>query len=80
MRRVCQPPEGLYREVAPLIFALVGGQMGLRSNLKKLIQVGRHDAQITKTLQQRNVFTISPIEHSLVERENTVISIQQLHE
>ena len=44
-----------------------GAQHG--ANLKELVQVGRHDAQIAQAFQQRHIGALGPIQHAGVERE-----------
>jgi hypothetical protein len=53
--------------------------MGLGPNLEKFIQIGRHNAQVPKALQQWNVLAIGPVKHPLIESKNAVIAIEKHH-
>ena len=48
-----------------------------RANFEKLVQVGRHDAQVTQPFQQGYVGTRGPIQHAGVERKDALVAVQQ---
>ena len=51
--------------------------MRLCPHLKKLIQIGRHDAQIAQTLEHRYLRAVCPVQHPLIERQDAQIAVQQ---
>ena len=51
--------------------------MRQRAHLKKLIQVGRNNAQIAQALQQGHILTRYPVQHTLIKTKNTGITLQQ---
>jgi hypothetical protein len=51
--------------------------MWLGPNFKKLVQVGRHNAQVAQALQQGDVLAVRPVEYTFVESQNAVVSVKQ---
>ena len=47
-------------------------------HLEKFIQVGRNNAQVAQTLEQRNILAASPVEYPFVESKDAQIPIQQV--
>jgi len=56
-------------------FRVVDAVVQRSTDFKKLIQVGRHDAQVAQSLQQRDFCALCPIEHARVECEQTQIAV-----
>jgi hypothetical protein len=47
------------------------------AHLKKLVQIGRHDAQVAQALQQRDIGAPSPIQNTLVKAQDAFVAIKQ---
>ena len=77
MHRLGDAFKGTDRVLPTPIVGLVGTQMRLGTDFKKLVKIGRNNAQETQPLEQRNVFTLRPMQNTFVERENAVITVQQ---
>ena len=56
---------------------LSSSNVRLSAYLKKLIQVGGHDAQVAQPLQQWHVRTNRPIKHTLVKGQDAVVAVQK---
>jgi hypothetical protein len=69
--------EGVDRVRALEVAALHGGEVGRGAHFEKLVQVGRHDAQVAQALQQGHVRTARPVEHPLVESQDAVVAVQE---
>jgi hypothetical protein len=45
------------------------------AHFKELIEVGGHDAQVAQALEQGHIGSLGPIEHALIEGEQTQITV-----
>ena len=69
--------ERLHCELALVGVALTGTQMGFSPHFKKLVQIGRYDAQKPQSLQQRHVRAAGAVKHPCIESQNAVVAVQQ---
>ena len=75
MRNIRQPFERFNREQALVVLALVRRQMRFRPHFEELIEIGRNNAQVAKSLQQRHIFASDPIENPLVESQDALVPV-----
>src|SRR2546427_9176809 len=54
-----------------------GREVGRHTDFKKLVQIGRHDAQIPQALQQGHIRALGPVQHALIEGKNAMVAIQK---
>jgi hypothetical protein len=54
-----------------------GTQMQFGAHLEKLVQVGRHDAQVAQALQQGDIGAPSPVQNPLVKTQDAFIAVKQ---
>jgi hypothetical protein len=47
------------------------------ADFKKLVQIGRHDAQVAQTLQQGDIGAPSPVQNPLVKAQDAFIAVKQ---
>ena len=60
-----------------MVMGLGGTQVQLGAHLEKFIEVGRDDAQEPQSLQQRNIFALSPGQNPQVEVQQTLVAVQK---
>ncbi len=76
MQGCCEPLKRPHRKLPLAVTGLHGNHMGLGPHLEKFIQIGRHDAQVTQTLQQGHIAAHGPIQHTFVEGQDAVVAVQ----
>ena len=52
-------------------------QMQFGTHFKKLVQIGRHDAQIAQTLEQRHIGAPRPVQHAQVKAQDAFVAVKQ---
>jgi hypothetical protein len=51
--------------------------MQLGTHFKKLVQIGRHDAQISQTLEQRHIGAPRPVQNAQVKAQDAFVAVNQ---
>lgn len=77
MHALGQCPVGLDSRGAALFVGQARGVVRGEADLEKFVQVGRDDGQVAQPLQQRHVGTAGPVEHALVEGQNTLVAVEK---
>ncbi len=67
--------EGLRIDGSALLVADKCRQLGRKTHLEKLIQIGRHDGQVAQPLQQGHGRATGPVEYALIEGQNALIAV-----
>ena len=70
--------KGIRRVGSLAIVRALRRQMGLSAHFKKLVEVGRNNAQEAKPLQHRHIGARGPAENALIKSDQTVVTVQQM--
>jgi hypothetical protein len=54
-----------------------GTQVQFGAHFKKLVQIGRHDAQISQALEQRHIGAPRPVQNAQVKAQDAFVAVKQ---